>query len=63
MYPWNISANSGYLKIFFAFLVKYYNTNDDSIADQDILLGWGGCIFDKKYHLLDMRCPVTGFWL
>ena len=63
MYPWNISANSGYFKIFFAFLAKYYHTNDDSIADQDILSGWGGYVFDKKYHLLDMHCPVTGFWL
>ena len=38
----------GYFKIFFAFLVKYPHTNDDNIANQDILSSWGGYVFDEN---------------
>ena len=38
----------GYFKIFFAFLVKYLHTNDDNIANQDILSSWGGYVFEEN---------------
>ena len=38
----------GYFKIFFASLVKYTHTNDDNVANQDILSSWGGYVFDEN---------------
>ena len=44
----NFISKFGYFKIFFAFLVKYPHTNDDDIANQDILSSRGGYIFDEN---------------
>ena len=38
----------GYFKIFFTFLVKYPHTNDDNIANQDILSSWVGMFLIKN---------------